>query len=177
MALSGSWDLSFDTSLGGPARVRFDTLTDWRQNADAGIRYYSGIAKYIKHFDLSVSQNKDSRIWLDLGKVNIMASVKLNGQPLGVVWTDPWRVDITSAVKAKDNFLEIEVANLWINRMIGDDALPDDGITNGKWPSWLEQGQPRPSSRISFITNPVYHSKDTLMPSGLLGPVTIQRER
>ncbi len=177
MTLTGSWDLSFDTSLGGPARVRFDTLTDWRQNTDAGIRYYSGIAKYSKHFDLSVSQNKDGRIWLDLGKLNIMASVKLNGQPLGVVWTDPRRVDITGAVKAKDNLLEIEVANLWINRMIGDDALPDDGITNGKWPSWLEQGQPRPGKRISFLTNPVYHTKDTLMPSGLLGPVTIQTER
>jgi hypothetical protein len=97
----------------------------------------------------------------------------LNGQDLGVVWTAPWRVEITKALKLKDNQLEIEVVNLWPNRLIGDEQLPDDGIRNGEWPEWLKDGGPRTSGRYTFTTYKHFTKESPLLESGLLGPVTI----
>ena len=112
-------------------------------------------------------------MYLDLGKVSNMARVRLNGRDLGVVWTAPWSVDITKAVKAKGNQLEIEVVNLWPNRLIGDEQLPDDGIRRGQWPDWLKEGKPRTSSRYTFTTFKHYSKDSPLLESGLIGPVTV----
>ncbi|RZK66146.1 MAG: hypothetical protein EOO85_27235 [Pedobacter sp.] len=102
-----------------------------------------------------------------------MARVRLNGKDLGVVWTAPWQVDISSALKARDNILEVEIANLWPNRLIGDELLPDDGIKDGQWPEWLLKGEPRPSKRFSFTTFKHYNKDSKLFKSGLLGPVSL----
>jgi hypothetical protein len=149
--LSGPWQVSFDTAWGGPASVTFDSLTDWSQNSDKGIKYYSGIAVYRKTFDLADT----GRLYLDLGRVKNLARVRLNGHDLGVVWTAPWRVDITGLVKARDNQLEISVANLWPNRLIGDD-----------------QG----GRRYAYTTYDPYTKDSPLLESGLQGPVRIQKE-
>jgi len=105
-----------------------------------------------------------------------MARVRLNGHDLGVVWAAPWSVDITKAVKAKGNQLEIEVANLWVNRLIGDEQLPDDGISDGKFPEWLMEGKPRTSGRYTFATFKHYKKDSPLLESGLMGPVTVITE-
>jgi hypothetical protein len=110
---------------------------------------------------------------LDLGTVRNLARVRLNGQDLGVVWTAPWEVAITAAVRPTGNQLEIEVANLWVNRLIGDERFPDDGVQAGRWPEWVVKGTPRPSQRFTFTTHRVYSKDDPLQPSGLIGPVTI----
>jgi len=89
---------------------------------------------------------------------------------------NPWRIDITKAVMQKGNMLEIEVANLWPNRLIGDEKLPDDGIKDGKWPDWLIKGKERASGRYTFTTYRHYTKDSPLLKSGLIGPVTIQRE-
>ena len=117
--------------------------------------------------------SKSKRMYLELGKVKNMARVRLNGHDLGVVWTAPWSVDITKAVKAKDNQLEIEVVNLWPNRLIGDEQLPDDGIRDEQWPEWLKEGKPRTSGRYTFTTYNHYSKDSPLLESGLLGPVII----
>ena len=124
MELDGPWDVAFDTTWGGPANIRFNTLSDWSERPEDGIRFYSGIALYSKTFDLPESQRSANRsdIYLNLGKVRNLARVKLNGMDLGVVWTAPWEVNISEAVKKNNNHLEIEVANLWINRLIGDES-------------------------------------------------------
>jgi hypothetical protein len=151
--LTGRWTVSFDPAWGGPASIQFDSLTDWTANADKGIRYYSGTAIYTKTFSLPQTPG---RLYLDLGKVHDMARVRVNGVDLGVVWTAPWRVDITSAIRAGDNKLEISVANRWPNRLIGDD---------------------QPSARRYASTSYDPYDKDSkLLPSGLLGPVTIKKE-
>jgi len=173
--LTGSWDLHFDPKWGGPAQVSFDKLEDWSRNSNDGIRYYSGIATYRQRFDLPSAAS--GKLFLDLGDVKNMARVKLNGKDLGVVWTFPWRVEISGVVRAKDNELEIEVANLWANRLIGDEKLPDDGIHNNQWPEWLSKGLPRTSGRYTFATFKHYSAGSPLLPSGLLGPVTIRQQQ
>ena len=173
--LEGSWQVSFDPQWGGPEKVTFNKLTDWSENKNEGIRYYSGIATYAKTFDVSeqLLQAKNADIYLDLGVVKNMARVKLNGKDLGIVWTSPWRLKITGAVQAKNNKLEIQVANLWGNRLIGDAQLPDDGVKNGQWPDWLLENKPRTSGRYTFTPRHFYDKNAPLQSSGLLGPVTL----
>lgn len=176
--LEGPWEVSFDPKWGGPKSVIFNQLSDWSTHKDPGIKYYSGIAVYKKLFDApadfeSLSVGAINKWLLDLGEVKNMARVRLNGKDLGVVWTAPWQVDISSALKARDNILEVEIANLWPNRLIGDELLPDDGIKDGRWPEWLLKGEPRPSKRFSFTTFKHYNKDSKLFKSGLLGPVSL----
>jgi hypothetical protein len=152
-AIVGPWMVKFDVKWGGPESVEFATLEDWSKRPEDGIKHYSGTAIYLKRFDLDAQQVANSRLFLDLGDVKNVADVRLNGKVLGVVWTAPWRVEITNVVKPADNLLEIEVVNLWPNRLIGDAALP---VVN----------------RLTH-TNIVFDANTTLLPSGLLGPVRI----
>ncbi len=174
--LQGPWQVSFDPQWGGPKeKVVFAQLADWTTRPEEGIKYYSGIAIYRNTFDISeeIAADPEQRLYLDAGTVKNIARVRLNGQDLGVVWTAPWQVDVTGAVKQGTNQLEIEVANLWPNRLIGDEQLPDDGISNGQWPAWLVEGKERSSGRYTFTTHHFYTAASALMPSGLMGPVTL----
>lgn len=167
--LQGDWKVSFDPAWGGPANVVFNHLEDWTARPEEGIKYYSGTAVYRKNFSF---QKSNKRYYLDLGEVKNLARVKLNGKDLGVLWTAPWRVEITSALQ-KNNLLEIEVVNLWPNRLIGDSNLPDDGVKNGQWPAWLLEGKKRTSGRYTFTTYSPYTPDSPLLPSGMKGPVSI----
>jgi hypothetical protein len=143
------------------------------------VRYFSGTATYRKVFSLQ-SSVISHRTYLDLGRVEVIAEVWLNGKPLGTLWKPPFRCDVTSALRDGENELEIRVTNLWPNRLIGDEQFPDDlakGSWGGipAWPAWLKQGQPRPESRRqTFFTWKHWDKDDALLPSGLLGPVTLQ---
>ena len=184
---SGNWQVRFDPKWGGPNDpVTFPALEDWTNRAEPGIKYFSGTATYSKTFDLprSVVSNQPSAIYLDLGIVHALAEVWLNGKSLGVIWTAPWRVDISSAVKARRNKLEIKVTNVWANRLIGDEQLPPDcnfgkgdfgfGGPLKAFPDWFVKGQPRPSSgRLTFTTWNYFNKSSPLVSSGLLGPVTL----
>jgi hypothetical protein len=153
VTLQGPWQVSFDPKFGGPQKVTFDNLYDWTKSENDGIKYYSGIAVYKKTFDADSVSGK--RVYLDLGKVHEIARVKLNGKDLGVVWCAPWRIDITDALKSGTNALEIEVANLWPNRLIGDDGKPQEQRF-----TW------------TILKHP-YKAESQLLPSGLLGPVQL----
>jgi hypothetical protein len=170
--LQGPWNVSFDPRWGGPAKIVFNQLQDWTVRPEEGIKYYSGTATYSKKFQL---QKTHKHYFIDLGEVKNLARVKLNGKDLGVLWTAPWRVEITDALQ-KNNLLEIEVVNLWPNRLIGDAKLPDDGVKNGQWPAWLLEGKKRTSGRYTFTTYSPYKPDSPLLPSGLTGPVTIVAE-
>ena len=175
MAVDGPWTVAFDPKWGGPERIVFDRLEDWSKRPEDGIRHYSGTAVYSRELELPEAGTvpAGSKLFLDLGTVREIARVRLNGQDLGIVWTAPWRVEITEVVRPRENRLEIEVANLWPNRLIGDEELPDDGIQKGRWPDWLLKGTPRTSGRYTFTTNRYYKKGDPLLPSGLLGPVSV----
>jgi hypothetical protein len=170
--LSGPWNVSFDPKWGGPKNITFDDLQDWTLRPEEGIKYYSGLATYTKQFDMPTIAGK---LFIDLGQIKNLARVKLNGKDLGVVWTAPWRVEIPPGLLQKQNKLEIEVANLWPNRLIGDASISDDGPRNGKWPEWLLKGQPRKSKRYTFTSFNPYNKNTKLLSSGLMGPVTVQK--
>ena len=174
--LEGSWNLAFDTTWGGPEQVVFDSLVDWSKRPEDGIRYYSGIAVYMKSFDLpeNAELKENSEYFIDLGKLKNLGRIKLNGKDLGIIWTLPLQVDITNVLKRKSNHLEIEVANLWINRLIGDELQPWDGVKDDKWPEWLINGTQRESKRYTFTTHRFYKKNDPLSESGLIGPVSIK---
>ena len=173
--MNNLWKLSFDPKWGGPENVVFDSLVDWTSRTEEGIKYYSGIATYHRTINIpkDVVSDKNTEIFLDLGEVNNLARVRINGKDLGVVWTDPFRVKITEVVVAGENQIGIEVANLWPNRLIGDEQKPDDGIKNGQWPEWLLNGKPRTSGRYTFTTFKHYKADSPLLKSGLIGPVKI----
>jgi hypothetical protein len=154
--IAGPWEVKFDPTWGGPADVEFSKLLSWTTRPEFGIKYYSGSATYRKLFALPLAmRSPGTQIALDLGDVKYVAQVRLNGKDLGTVWTKPFRVDITGAVKATGNILEIDVANLWPNRIIGDSLLP-------------------PDQRLTH-TNIVYTQDTPLWESGLLGPVRLER--
>jgi hypothetical protein len=178
LALEGAWEVHFDPKWGGPAQALFRELSDWTKNSEEGIKYYSGIAAYHKKFDLTSGNLRKGAapLYLDLGKIKNMARIMLNGKDLGVLWTAPWRIDISGAVKEKNNELIIEVANLWPNRLIGDEKKPFDGVVNDQWPEWLLKNQPRTSGRYTFTSYQPYKADTPLFESGLMGPVTIVQE-
>lgn len=179
MTLAGPWKVTFDPRWGGPAQpVTFGKLEDWSKQADAAVRYYSGTAVYRTSFQSNI-RHPISKILLDLGAVEVMARVRCNGKDCGIAWKPPYLVDITGALRAGNNDVEIDVVNLWINRMIGDEQLPLDGKwkdfeTLLEWPDWFQSGKPRPSGRYTFTSCRHYKKDSPLVPSGLLGPVTIQ---
>ena len=174
--IRGPWTVAFDPRMGGPATARFDTLGDWTRRPEQGIRYYSGIAVYQKHFDApgETSLSSGARVLLDLGGVKDLARVRLNGRDLGVVWTPPYRVEVTGLLKARDNTLEISVANRWPNRLIGDAQYPGADIKDKRWPAWLLKGEARTGKRYTFTNYDPYTTASKLLPSGLLGPVVLR---
>jgi hypothetical protein len=185
--LDGPWEVTFDTAWGGAGRMQFRHLDDWSKREEDGVKYFSGEATYKKVFDLpakvratgSDAGNTSSDVWLDLGEVKNLAGVRLNGRDVGIFWTAPWRANVSSAIRSKDNILEISVANLWRNRLVGDKHLQQDAeFAEGgnilRWPEWLVKGEPRPiSGRYSFTTWRHFTGDSPLLPSGLMGPVRI----
>ena len=150
--LQGSWSVQFNPAYGGPkGAVVFNRLSDWSENKDSSIRYYSGTAVYTKKVNL----HRRTTTWLHLGTVHNLAQVYVNGIDCGVVWTAPFRIDISKAVKEGENTIRIEVINTWNNRLVGDSFLPKEKrITSTMYPFKME-GKP-------------------LLPAGLLGPVVIE---
>lgn len=175
LEVNNPWKVSFDPKWGGPENVMFDKLVDWTTRPEDGVKYYSGIGNYHNTFKLSknIIADKKSDIYLDLGEVNNLARVRINGKDVGVVWTAPFRLNITDAVVPGENKIDIEVANLWPNRLIGDEKKPDDGIKENQWPDWLVNGKPRTSGRYTFTTYKHYNADSPLLKSGLIGPVKI----
>ena len=153
--LTGPWMLKFQEERGAPDEAVFEDLSPWNTNVDPGIRYFSGTARYSR--ELEVPQDwisGDQELWLDLGEVKNLAEVFVNGESLGILWKKPFRVNLSGALKAGTNQLTLQVTNLWVNRLIGDQ-------------------QPGVTDPISYTTQAFYRADSPLLPSGLLGPVEV----
>jgi hypothetical protein len=152
--LDGSWDVHFPSGWGAPEKTVFDELISWTESKEDGIKYFSGTADYEKTFSLSKEQIKDGKLYLDLGNVQELAGVKINGKSIGVLWMPPFVSEISKFVREGENEIKISVTNLWPNRLIGDQFLP------------MEKRYTK--------TNVEKFTKDYPMRiSGLLGPVRI----
>jgi alpha-L-rhamnosidase len=152
----GAWKVAFQQGRGAPATTTLATLKPLNENADAGIKYFSGIATYTKGFAAPKGWKPGQRLMLDLGEVGELAEVSVNGKPAGAVWHAPYRLDIGALTKSGQNNIEIRVANLWINRLIGD----------------VQPG----AQRITWHAGPGYSKDASLRPSGLIGPVVLLRD-
>jgi hypothetical protein len=188
VAVDGAWRVTFDPKWGGSAEpVEFAALVDWTTRPEPGIRYYSGSAVYRTTFDLPRSIPEQT--FLDLGAVRHLARVRVNGKDLGVVWCAPWGVTIPQGLLVpKANKLEIQITNVWANRLIGDEQEPADcewspghmghGGYLKRFPDWFVKGEKRPSKGRYTFTTWNYFTKDSkLVSSGLLGPVSLLEEK
>jgi len=153
--VEGPWDLTFQADRGAPSKITLENLASWSDNADEGVKYFSGTGTYSRKIQASPDWFKrGTRLSIDLGEVKNLAEVSINGKPLGIVWKTPYRVDVTNTLKPGVNLVEIKVTNPWVNRIIGD-------------------RQPNVTKTYIF-TSPKYYKADSkLVPSGLLGPVQI----
>ena len=151
--LKGEWKITFDPAFHGPESPVVGPLFDWSTSANDSIRYYSGTAVYEKTFTWN---GGDNEVWLNLGEINNIAEVTLNGKDCGTIWTYPHRVSITEALKKGKNKLRIEITNTWANRLIGDRKLPEP-------------------ERLTNTTAPFRLEDTPLLKAGLLGPVVLEK--
>ncbi len=157
VTLTGPWNVAFQPGRGAPASITMEELSDWSHNDDPGVKYFSGAGMYTKTVQAPPEWfRKGSRLWIDLGDVKNLAGVTVNGKDLGQAWHAPYRVDATSALKPGANDIKIRVVNAWVNRMVGDE-------------------QPE-ATKFTFADVKPYKANSPLLPSGLLGPVTVVRE-
>ena len=154
VSIENPWKVNFQEGRGAPQNATFEKLSSWSDHNDKGIKYFSGTASYENIFNIS-TVDKDARYELDLGDVKNIAEVFVNGKNVGITWKRPFRLDVTDAIKAGENKLEIRVTNLWVNRLIGDQ-------------------QPGVTDKITYTIMPFYQADSKLLPSGLLGPVTLK---
>jgi hypothetical protein len=158
VVVDGSWNVSFQPGRGAPASVTLDTLSSWSDSQDKGVKYFSGTGTYTKTIQASVDWFKPgAKLWIDLGEVKNLAEVTVNGKSLGIVWHGPYRMDVTSALKPGANEVIIKVTNAWVNRLIGDQ-------------------QSDATTKYTFADVKPYKANSPLLPSGLLGPVKLEKE-
>lgn len=186
LEIRGPWDLSFPKGWGAPDQVSLDRLISWTEHSNSGVKYFSGTATYRTTFQVPKSMLAPGRrVHLDLGRVAVIAQMKVNGKDAGVFWKPPFSADVTNLFREGNNELAVEVVNLWPNRLIGDDFLPNDSEWNEKtwirgggvlarYPKWLLEGKPSPTGRFTFAPWKLWTKDDALLVSGLLGPVTLR---
>jgi hypothetical protein len=179
--LRGPWEVRFAPGGGAPLQVQLEKLISWSAHSDPSVRHFSGAATYHTTFAWPprTATGVTSLCFLDLGQVAAMAELKINGKDLGILWKPPFRVDVTDTLRPGENSLEVKVVNLWINRMIGDEQLPEDSERNPNgtlkaWPKWVLEGKPSPTGRYTFTSWRLWKKDAPLVDSGLLGPVTLQ---
>ncbi|MBL9205705.1 MAG: hypothetical protein JNN01_11505, partial [Opitutaceae bacterium] len=178
MAVDGPWQLQFPRDRGAPDSLTLPKLQSWSKHPNAGVAHFSGTATYCTSFDIDAGLLRPHRrLELDLGTVKNVAEVTVNGQKLGILWKPPFCIDITDTINGGRNRLEVRVTNLWPNRLIGDEHKDPDSewldTRLKRWPDWLLAGKPSPSGRLTFSTRRHWKKSDALLPSGLLGPVTL----
>ena len=156
--LSGKWDINFDPKWGAPEKIEINELKSWIKFDEPGVKYYSGTARYKKTFSLTTKDITGNELILDLGNVQEMASININGHFMQVMWSAPFRFDITPFVQTGNNELEVEVVNMWPNRLIGDGKLPEN--------------QRLTKTNINKFDAP--DADKYLRESGLIGPVKIK---
>lgn len=142
--IEGPWKVNFQQDRGAPASTTLRKLAPLNDNAEPGIRYFSGIATYTREFDTPRGWQPGRKLWLDLGEAREAAEVLINGKPAGYAWHAPYRMEIGSLVRPGLNRLEVRVANLWVNRLIGGAQPGAEKITWTALPTYRPDAPLRP---------------------------------
>ena len=189
--INQKWEVSFPKGLGAPEKISLPKLFSLHRHENEGVKYFSGTATYKTNFVVKPSMMSEDRVvFLDLGAVEVMAEVIVNGVNKGIFWSRPYLIDVTDVLKPGENTLEIKVTNQWTNRLIGDEQLPEEneyvpgGGVNGiaalsrgairKLPDWYRNGVNKPEGgRVAFTTWKHYRKDSPLIESGLIGPVRL----
>ncbi len=189
--LEGPWTVRFPQNMGAPDEITLNGLHSLHLENDFGVRHFSGTMVYLYSLSLSSIYLQDNLcLRLDLGRVEVIAEVLVNGKCAGICWAPPYTIDIQQLLCDGDNTIEVRVTNLWVNRLIGDEYLPEENTYNfqpvsdkysasrnggiKKLPEWYVHGKPKPAGgRIAFTTWKHYDKTSPLVESGLLGPVVL----
>ena len=154
-SLDRDWHVTFQPDRGAPPETQFPRLLSWSDSTDTGVRYFSGAATYSRSVQASASWfHTGAHLWLDLGEVHELATVSVNGKPVGTAWKMPYEIDVTGALRPGTNRIEIRVTNLWVNRLIGD-------------------AQPNAQPKYTSTDIVSYKADAPLTRSGLIGPVRV----
>lgn len=151
--ISTPWAVQFQAGRGAPESTVMTGLKPLNESDDAGVRYFSGVATYHTIFELQTPVEQGARMFMDLGVIGDVAEVYVNGYKAGISWFPPYRIDVSEQLRPGANTLEVRVANLWVNRLIGD-AQPG-------------------AEKLTFVAAPTYMPDAPLRPSGLIGPVQL----
>jgi hypothetical protein len=150
------WNVGFQPLRGAPETTHFDRLLSWPNSPNQGVKYFSGTAAYSKTIQAPASWfTPGTSLWLNLGDVENVAQVEVNGKSLGILWQAPYRVDLAGTLVPGKNVVTIKVTNLWVNRMIGDQ-------------------QPNADWRYTNADILPYKANSPLLRSGMLGPLEIE---
>lgn len=181
--IKGPWKLQFPEEYSDSSYMVLNELKSWTLLPVKKLNYFSGTATYSRNITIPAGAVAGgSRLYLDLGKVHTMAKLYVNGSEAGILWKPPYCTDISNYIREGENSLKIEVVNLWVNRQIGDEFLPEDSERNpngtlksGVWPGWILNETPGPTGRYSFTTWRLWKKEDPLQDSGMLGPVYLKQ--
>lgn len=189
--LEKNWTVRFPKDMGAPEEITLTDLHSLHLEKDFGVRHFSGTMAYIHSLSLDCAYLQDNLcLRLDLGRVEVIAEILVNGTRAGICWAPPYSIDIQHLLHKGDNVVEVRVTNLWVNRLIGDEYLPEESVYNyqpisnkfsalhnggiEKLPDWYVQGRPKPAGgRVAFTTWRHYDKTSPLVESGLLGPVVL----
>lgn len=151
--ISNSWELAFPSGWGTPASISLNKLQAWKDlDLSPEGKAFSGTATYTTTFRIK-DLKRESTYSLNLGKVDMIAVVSLNGKKIGTLWAPPYSIDLTDAIKKGENVLTVEVTSTWYNRLVYDAGLPE-------------------SERKTWIINGPKQDAP-LLESGLIGPVSL----
>lgn len=184
LPINSEWKVDFPTEH--PKQIKMSELSSWHKSEDIDIKYFSGTAHYYTTIELSDILPEYNYI-LDLGTVDVMARLYVNGEECKVMWRPPFRADVKQYLQKGKNEIDVEVTNLWVNRLIGDEQYESDILwetpssprSRGRYmleiPEWLSNGTTRPSKDRKAVSSYNFFSKyDNLVSSGLIGPVGIE---
>lgn len=154
MVINTPWEVSFKSPLTIPAPIQLSELQDLSLMSDPKIKYFSGNMIYSTTIDVDLSRMAKKGVELNLGKVAKMAKVWINDQYIGGVWSPPYSLDVSSALRQGKNTIRIDVVNTWVNRLIGNSIYPE--VANEIW-----------------VGMSPYNRDSPLQESGLIGPVKL----
>ena len=154
VVLNGPWTVTFDGIVAPEGSRTYDKLVSYTESDEPEVKYFSGIATYTNTFTLGKKEKADG-LAIDLGEVGQMADVFVNGEHVEFLWKAPYKVEWTGALKPGVNTIEVKVVNTWPNRLIGD-AQPG-------------------AEKHTYTTMPFYRADSPLTPSGLMGPVVVEK--